>query len=88
MTLQDLIKDVTTRDLTVFARAVPTPDEWTLTTGDNPVFPALKPQSTMWEIRDSGRYVNAAKFRAYDASAPLATREAWETTRKGGLPVI
>ncbi|MGA5637753.1 major capsid protein [Streptomyces cinereoruber] len=88
MTLQDLIKDVTTRDLTVFARAVPTPDEWTLTTGDNPVFPALKLQSTMWEIRDSGRYVNAAKFRAYDASAPLATREAWETTRKGGLPVI
>ncbi|MEU7011928.1 hypothetical protein [Streptomyces sp. NPDC046332] len=30
--------------------------------------------------------MNAAKFRAYDASAPLATREAWETTRKGGLP--
>ncbi|MFE4305680.1 major capsid protein [Streptomyces sp. NPDC056891] len=88
MTLQDLIKDVTTRDLTVFARAVPTPDEWTLTTGDSPVFPALKLQSTMWEIKDSGRYVNAAKFRAYDASAPLATREAWETTRKGGLPVI
>ncbi|MFB7082552.1 major capsid protein [Streptomyces sp. NPDC056308] len=88
MSLQDLINDVTTRDLTMFARAVPTPADWTLTTGADCVFPALKLESTLWEITNSGRYVNAAKFRAYDASAPIATREAWETTRKGGLPVI
>ncbi|MFE4661048.1 hypothetical protein ACFRFJ_30690 [Streptomyces hydrogenans] len=48
MTLQDLIKDVTTRDLTVFARAVPTPDEWTLTTGDNPVFPPSSSRAPCW----------------------------------------
>ncbi|WP_327660429.1 MULTISPECIES: major capsid protein [unclassified Streptomyces] len=39
-------------------------------------------------IKDSGRYVNTAKYRAYDASVPFASREAWSNVREGALPPL
>lgn len=85
MTIQDLIDDVTARDLTAFARAIPTPADYLLTNG---IFPTLELQDVKWRVRDNGRYVNAAKYRAYDASVPFASREAWQTTREGMLPPL
>lgn len=41
-----------------------------------------------WRVKDNGRYVNVAKYRAFDASVPFATREAWQTTREGMLPPL
>ncbi|MEU2594159.1 major capsid protein [Streptomyces albidoflavus] len=82
MTTQDLLRDVSVKDLTTFARAIPTPDDFILT---NLVFPALVTNEVKWRIKDNGRYVNTAKYRAYDASAPLASREAWSNVREGAL---
>ncbi|WP_452835476.1 major capsid protein [Streptomyces liangshanensis] len=41
-----------------------------------------------WLTKDSGRYVNVAKYRAFNASVPLATREAWQTSCEGALPAL
>ncbi|MFI7136561.1 major capsid protein [Streptomyces massasporeus] len=82
MTIQDLLKDVTVRDLTTFARALPTPEDFLL---QQLVFPALKINEVKWRIKDNGRYVNVAKYRAYDASVPFASRDAWSNVREGGL---
>ncbi|TQE28254.1 major capsid protein E [Streptomyces ipomoeae] len=87
MTIQDLVEGVTAHDLTAFARAIPTPADFLLTSADG-IFPTLEVQDVKWRVRDNGRYVNAAKYRAYDASVPFATRAAWETTREGMLPPL
>ena len=58
MTIQDLIKDVTTEDLTTFARYIPSPADFLLT---QTVFAKVSVQDVMWRIRSSGRYVNTAK---------------------------
>ncbi|MFJ4412993.1 major capsid protein [Streptomyces sp. NPDC088925] len=82
MSAEDLLKDVSVKDLTTFARAIPTPADFLLT---SLVFPALTTNEVRWRIRDNGRYVNTAAYRAYDASVPLASREAWSNTREGAL---
>ncbi|MFJ9617859.1 major capsid protein [Streptomyces noursei] len=85
MTIQDLLKDVQVVDLTTFARAVPSPKDFLLTQS---IFPTLELNEVKWRVRDSGRYVNVAKYRAFDASVPFATREAWQTSREGMLPAL
>ncbi len=85
MTIQDLIKGVTAHDLTTFARAIPSPEDFLLT---SIVFPTLVSREVKWRIRQSGRRVNTAKYRAYDSSVPLADRQAWENTREGMLPPL
>ncbi|GAA3371232.1 hypothetical protein GCM10020367_21060 [Streptomyces sannanensis] len=85
MTIQDLIKGVSTHDLTTFARTIPTPADFLLT---STVFPTLVSRDVKWKLKDAGRYVNTAKYRAYDASVPFATREAWQNTREGMLPAL
>ncbi|MFI1100272.1 major capsid protein [Streptomyces melanogenes] len=87
MTIQDLIRGVTARDLTTFARTIPSPTDFLLTRVGG-IFPTLEIQEVKWRVRDSGRYVNVAKYRAYDASVPFATREAWQTSREGMLPAL
>ncbi|MFE6872316.1 major capsid protein [Kitasatospora sp. NPDC057692] len=85
MTIQDLIKGVSSNDLTTFARAIPSPKDFLLT---SIVFPAVTTREVKWRIRQSGRRVNVAKYRAYDSSVPFADRTAWETTREGLLPPL
>lgn len=88
MTIQDLIKDISVKDLTTFARYKPSPEDHLLTAGANPIFPTLVNREVKWRIKDRGRYVNVAKYRAYDASVPFATRQAWQTVREGMLPPL
>ncbi|MER5642078.1 major capsid protein [Kitasatospora sp. NPDC002227] len=85
MTIQDLIKGVTAHDLTAFARAIPSPADFLLT---DSVFPTLVSREVKWRIKNNGRYVNTAKYRAYDASVPFADRQAWENAREGFLPPL
>ncbi|MBY8884766.1 major capsid protein [Streptomyces sp. PTM05] len=85
MTIQDLLTDVQVADLTTFARAIPSPADFLLT---QTIFPTLEINEVKWRVRDSGRYVNVAKYRAFDASVPFATREAWQTAREGALPPL
>ncbi|WP_316781278.1 major capsid protein [Streptomyces sasae] len=83
MTVQDPIKDITVADLTTFARYIPSPADFPLTQG---VFAKVSVQDVMWRIKQTGRYVNAAKYRAFDASVPFADRHAWQTSTQGMLP--
>ncbi|MER7047928.1 major capsid protein [Streptomyces jumonjinensis] len=85
MTIQDLLKDVAVVDLTAFARAIPSPKDFLLT---QTIFPTMELRQVKWRTRDSGRYVNVAKYRSFDASVPFATREAWQTSREGALPPL
>ncbi|MER5917317.1 major capsid protein [Streptomyces sp. NPDC001982] len=85
MTVQDLIKDVTTADLTTFARYIPTPADFLLT---QTVFAKVSIQDVMWRIKNTGRYINAAKYRAFDASVPFSDRQAWQTSTQGMLPSL
>ena len=52
------------------------------------IFPTVEMREVKWRTRDSGRYVNVAKYRAFNASVPFATREAWQTSREGALPAL
>ncbi|WP_033819802.1 major capsid protein [Kitasatospora sp. MBT63] len=85
MTIQDLVKDVSAHDLTAFARAIPSPADFLLTQA---VFPTLVSREVKWRIKNNGRYVSTAKYRAYDASVPFADRQAWENAREGFLPPL
>ncbi|MEU8919462.1 major capsid protein [Kitasatospora sp. NPDC048545] len=85
MTIQDLIKGVSANDLTTFARSIPSPADFLLT---STVFPTLVSNEVKWRIKQNGRRVNTAKYRAYDSSVPFADRTAWETTREGLLPPL
>nr|WTB35015.1 major capsid protein [Streptomyces sp. NBC_00830]WTB35136.1 major capsid protein [Streptomyces sp. NBC_00830] len=85
MTIADLIKGVTVQDLTTFAREIPTPADFLLTQS---IFPKVKVADVMWRIKNQGRYVNAAKYRSYDASVVLADRQAWTTSTQGMLPAL
>ncbi|MFF8928957.1 major capsid protein [Streptomyces longwoodensis] len=72
-------------DLTAFARAIPCPKDFLLT---QTIFPKVEMREVKWRTKDSGRYVNVAKYRAFNASVPFATREAWQTSREGALPAL
>ncbi|OIJ88974.1 major capsid protein E [Streptomyces sp. MUSC 14] len=52
------------------------------------IFPTMVLPEVQWRVKDSGRYVNVAKYRAFDAPVPFATREAWQTSREGALPAL
>ncbi|MFD7769835.1 major capsid protein [Streptomyces sp. NPDC059787] len=85
MTVQDLIKDISVADLTTFARYIPSPADFLLT---QTVFAKVSVKDVMWRIKQTGRYVNAAKYRAFDASVPFADRQAWQTSTQGMLPSL
>lgn len=85
MTIQDLIKNVSVNDLTPFARAVPSQADHLLSKAGG-IIPTLEQDEVKWRVKDNGRYVHVAKYRAFDASVPFATREAWQTTRQVMLP--
>ena len=85
MSIQDLIKDVSTADLTTFARYIPSPADFLLT---QTVFAQVSVNDVMWRIKNTGRYVNAAKYRSFDASVPFSDRQAWQTSTQGMLPAL
>ena len=87
MTIQDLIKNVAAHGLTAFARAIPSKVDHLLTK-EGGIIPTLEQDEVKWRVKDNGRYVNVAKCRAFDASVPFASREAWQTTREGMLPPL
>ncbi|MFF0409666.1 major capsid protein [Kitasatospora sp. NPDC004745] len=85
MTIQDLLTGVSTTDLTAFARSIPSPKDYLLT---QDILPTAVANEVKWRIRQTGRYVNTAKYRAYDSSVPFAERQAWQNTREGLLPAL
>ncbi|WP_404870165.1 hypothetical protein ACI1MP_32225 [Kitasatospora griseola] len=53
-----------------------------------PVLPALVTHEVKWRIKNTGRRVTTAKYRACDSSVPLADRTAWEAVKEGLLPAL
>ncbi|MFH9426223.1 major capsid protein [Streptomyces sp. NPDC017529] len=85
MSIADLLKNVSVADLTVYARAIPSPGDFLLTSS---VFPETQVHDVKWRVRQSKRRVNAAMYRAYDASVPFAKRQAQTTQTEGTLPAL
>ncbi|WKV74165.1 major capsid protein [Streptomyces sp. PCS3-D2] len=85
MSIADLLKNVSVADLTVYARSIPNPADFLLT---QTVFAETQVQDVKWRIRNTKRRVNTASYRAYDASVPIARRQAEQTTTEGTLPAL
>ncbi|MFE2850387.1 major capsid protein [Streptomyces lavendulae] len=85
MSIADLLKNVSVADLTVYARSIPNPQDFLLT---QTVFAETQVHDVKWRIRNTKRRVNTASYRAYDASVPIARRQAEQTTTEGTLPAL
>ncbi|MEU3049020.1 major capsid protein [Streptomyces sp. NPDC006984] len=85
MSIADLLKNVSVADLTAYARAIPSPQDFLLTQS---VFAETQVSDVKWRIRQTKRRVNAASYRAYDASVPFAKRQAETTQTEGTLPAL
>ncbi|WP_424217007.1 major capsid protein (plasmid) [Streptomyces sp. BI20] len=83
MSIADLLKGVSAADLTVYARSIPSPADFLLT---QDVFAEQRIRDVKWRIRNTKRRVNVASYRAYDASVPIARRQAEQTITEGTLP--
>ncbi|MER7514021.1 major capsid protein [Streptomyces lavendulae] len=85
MSIAELLKNVSVADLTVYARSIPNPQDFLLT---QTVFAETQVPDVKWRIRNTKRRVNTASYRAYDASVPIARRQAEQTTTEGTLPAL
>ncbi|MFF9204246.1 major capsid protein [Streptomyces sp. NPDC014986] len=83
--LELLLRDLTPTDINAFARAVPSPDDYELTRS---VLPEARLNTVKWRVKKTNRRVPAAKFRAWDATTPVATREITMVETEGKLPPL
>lgn len=83
--LEALLRDITATDIIAFARAVQTPADYALTAN---VMPERQIQGVKFKTRRTSRRVNAAKYRAYDAQTPVASREVKRIETEGMLPPL
>jgi hypothetical protein len=85
MILEALLRDITPTEIIAFARAVQTPEDYALTLN---VMPERQINGVKWRTRRTSRRVNAAKYRAYDAQTPVASREVKRIETEGMLPPL
>jgi hypothetical protein len=83
--LEALLRDITATEIIAFAREVQTPADYTLTAN---VMPERQINGVKYKTRRTSRRVNAAKYRAYDAQTPVASREVKRIETEGMLPPL
>ena len=83
--LEALLRDITATDIIAFARAVQTPADYALTQS---IMPERQINGVKYRTRRTSRRVNAAKYRAYDAQTPIASREVKRIETEGMLPPL
>jgi Phage major capsid protein E len=83
--LEALLRDITPTDIIAFAREVQTPADYALTLS---VMPERQINGVKFKTRRTSRRVNAAKYRAYDAQTPVASREVKRIETEGMLPPL
>ncbi|WP_086732648.1 major capsid protein [Streptomyces glaucescens] len=83
--LEALLRDITATDIIAFARAVQTPADYALTQS---IMPERQINGVKYRTRRTSRRVNAAKYRAYDAQTPVASREVKRIETEGMLPPL
>ena len=83
--LEALLRDITPTAIQAFAREVQTPADYALTLS---VMPERRIDGVKFKTRRTSRRVNAAKYRAYDAQTPVASREVKRIETEGMLPPV
>lgn len=83
--LELLLKDLTPTDINAFVRAIPGPEEYELTRS---VLPEIALNTVKWRVKRTNRRVPAAKYRAWDATTPVASREITMIETEGKLPPL
>ncbi|MFJ9799831.1 major capsid protein [Streptomyces sp. NPDC101145] len=83
--LEALLRDITPTEIIAFARAVQTEASYVLTGN---VMPERQINGVKYKTRRTSRRVNAAKYRAYDAQTPIASREVKRIETEGMLPPL
>ncbi|MFF2571234.1 major capsid protein [Streptomyces sp. NPDC058084] len=83
--LELLLRELTPTDINAFVRAIPGPEDYELTRS---VLPEVQLNSVKWRVKRTNRRVPAAKFRAWDATTPVATREITMVETEGKLPPL
>ncbi|MET8571774.1 major capsid protein [Streptomyces sp. NPDC004783] len=83
--LEALLRDITATEIITFARAVQTEASYVLTGN---VMPERQINGVKYKTRRTSRRVNAAKYRAYDAQTPIASREVKQIETEGQLPPL
>lgn len=83
--LEALLRDITATEIIAFARAVQTEASYALTGN---VMPERQINGVKYKTRRTSRRVNAAKYRAYDAQTPIASREVKRIETEGQLPPL
>ncbi|MFI8085941.1 major capsid protein [Kitasatospora sp. NPDC086009] len=83
--LENLLHGIDATEINAFARAVKTPADYELT---NTVMPVRTINSVKWKTRRTSRRVLPAKYRAFDAAAPIAAREITRIETEGQLPPL
>ncbi|MCZ0983979.1 major capsid protein [Streptomyces diastatochromogenes] len=83
--LELLLRELTPTDINAFVRAIPGPEDYELTRS---VLPEVQLNTVKWRVKRTNRRVPAAKFRAWDATTPVATREITMVETEGKLPPL
>ncbi|WP_435245101.1 major capsid protein [Streptomyces tendae] len=83
--LELLLRELTPADINAFVREIPGPEDYDLTRS---VLPEARINSVKWRVKRTNRRVPAAKFRAWDATTPVATREITMVETEGKLPPL
>ncbi|MEU3399514.1 major capsid protein [Streptomyces filamentosus] len=83
--LELLLRELTPTDINAFVRAIPGEESYELTRS---VLPESRLNSVKWRTKRTNRRVPAAKYRAWDATTPVATREITMTETEGKLPPL
>ncbi|GAA1111370.1 major capsid protein [Streptomyces javensis] len=83
--LELLLRELTPTDINAFVRAIPGPEDYELTRS---VLPEVRLNTVKWRVKRTNRRVPAAKYRAWDATTPVATREITMVETEGKLPPL
>ncbi|WP_333745687.1 major capsid protein [Streptomyces sp. IBSBF 2950] len=83
--LELLLRELTPTDINAFVRAIPGPEDYELTRS---VLPEVRLNTVKWRVKRTNRRVPAAKYRAWDATTPIATREITMVETEGKLPPL
>ncbi|MFF4409807.1 major capsid protein [Streptomyces sp. NPDC001404] len=83
--LELLLRELNATDINAFVRAVPGVQDYELT---RTVLPEVTLNTVKWRVKRTNRRVPAAKFRAWDATTPVASREITMVETEGKLPPL
>ncbi|MFD4397211.1 major capsid protein [Kitasatospora sp. NPDC058478] len=83
--IENLLKGIDATEIQAFVRAIKTPTDYELT---STVMPIKTINSVKWRTKQTRRRIPAAKYRAWDATTPVASREVTRIQTEGMLPPL